>query len=88
MKLIVAILRDNDNDAISNRLVEMGCTVTQIASTSGLLRQGRCIFMVGIEDEYVDDAIQAINDICEPTVEPYLKRATIFVLNVEHFEKV
>ena len=83
MKMIVATLRDYDTEAVSNNLVEMGFTVTRIASTGGFLRQGRCTLMVGI-----DDAIQAINDICSPTVEPYLKRATIYVLNVEHFERV
>ena len=88
MKMIVATLRDYDTEAVSNNLVEMGFTVTRIASTGGFLRQGRCTLMVGIEDMHVDDAIQAINDICSPTVEPYLKRATIYVLNVEHFERV
>ncbi len=86
MKMMVAILRDEDTVSISNKMVDMGFNVTRIASTGGFLRQGRSTLMVGLEDEYVDQAIQAINEICVPTIEPYLRRATIFILDVEYFE--
>lgn len=88
MKMIVAILRDFDTEPVSSKLVELGFTVTRIASTGGFLRQGRTTLMIGVEANRVDHAIQVIHDNCSPTVEPYRKRATIFVLNVEHFEKV
>lgn len=88
MKMIIAILRDFDTNSVSDKMFEMGFHVTRIASSSGFLRQGRSTLMVGVEDEQVDQAIQAINDNCSLTVEPYLRRATVFVLNVEHHEKL
>jgi uncharacterized protein YaaQ len=44
--------------------------------------------MVGVSEDRVDEAIQTINENCPPTIEPVLKRATVFVLNVEHFERI
>jgi len=87
-KMIVAILKDTDTNQVSEALVKMGYCVTRIASTGGFLRQGRSTLMAGVEGEEVDQAIQVINDNCLPTVEPIIKRATIFVLNVEHFEQL
>jgi len=85
-KMIVAILKDTDTVPVSEAMVDMGYCVTRIASTGGFLRQGRSTLMAGVDSDEVDKAIQAINENCLPTVEPILKRATVFVLNVEHFE--
>jgi uncharacterized protein YaaQ len=88
MKMIVAILRDQDTESVSNALVAMGLSVTRIASTGGFLRQGKSTLLLGVEDDRVDKTIQVINDKCEPTIEPFLKRAMIFILRVEHFEEL
>jgi len=88
MKMIVAILKDEDTDSVTDALVNLGLCVTRIASTGGFLRQGRSTLMVGVSEERVDEAIQVINVNCPPTVEPVLKRATLFVLNVEQFEQI
>ena len=88
MKMIVAILKDEDAESVTEALANLGLCVTRIASTGGFLRQGRSTLMVGVSEDSVDEAIQAINVNCPPTVEPVLKRATVFVLNVEHFERI
>ena len=88
MKMIVAILQDEDTDPVTNALVEMGLCVTRIASTGGFLRQGRSTLMIGLPEEKIDQAIDTINENCTPTVEPIQKRATLFVVNVEHFEQI
>jgi uncharacterized protein YaaQ len=44
--------------------------------------------MVGVPEEEVDNAIQTIQENCAPTIEPLIKRATLFVLNIEHFEQI
>jgi uncharacterized protein YaaQ len=87
-KMLIAILQDEDTDRVTTALVEMGFRVTRIASTVGFLRQGKSTVMVGLPNEMVDQAIQIINNNCAPTIEPVLKRATVFVLNVEHFEQI
>ena len=88
MKMIIAILKDEDTDLVSNALVEMGLYVTRIASSGGFLRQGRNTLMIGVETGQVDQAVQVIQDNCAPTIEPVIKRATLFVIDVEHFEQI
>lgn len=88
MKMIVAILKDEDTEAVATAMAEMGFSVTRIASTGGFLRQGRTTLMIGVHAEQVDQAIQIIRESCSPTIEPLLRRATVFVLNVDHFEQL
>ena len=88
MKMIVAILKNEDTENVAQALVDLGYCVTRIASTGGFLRQGRSTLMVGVHKEEVDNAIQTIQENCAPTIEPLIKRATVFVLNVEHFEQI
>jgi uncharacterized protein YaaQ len=87
MKMIVAILQDEDAETVTKALLSSDLSVTEIASTGGFLRQGSSTLMIGVENESVDEAIQIINNNCTPSVEPMQKRATLFVLNVEHFEQ-
>ena len=88
MKMIVAILQDDDAGTVSQAIQDSGLCVTRIASTGGFLRQGSSTLMVGVDDDRVDQAIDVINENCSPTVEPVHRRATLFVLNVEHFEQL
>ncbi len=88
MKLIVAIIRDDDNETVSQALIGAGFRVTRIASTGGFLRRGSSTLMIGVAVEKVDEAIQIIRDAIVPPVEPGMKRATLFVLNVENFTQL
>jgi uncharacterized protein YaaQ len=87
-KMILAILRDEDTEAVTQALNEDGLCITRIASSGGFLRQGKSTLMIGVDAEKVDQAIQTINENCIPSVEPMLRKATVFVLNVEHFEQL
>ena len=87
MKMIVAILQDEDAEKVTQALNHSNLHVTEIASTGGFLRQGSSTLMISVQEAAVDDAIQIINNNCTPSVEPMRKRATLFVLNVEHFEQ-
>ncbi len=86
MKLILAILRDEDVETISHELVGHGFRVTRIASTGGFWRRGNTTFMIGVEDEKVEQAIQVMKDHCSPPSEPNAHRATVFVLNVSQYD--
>ena len=70
MKMIVAIIRDSDNDAVSQALVTSGFRVTRIASTGGFLRRGSSTLMIGVEDDKVDVAIQVLKDNTTPLKKP------------------
>ena len=88
MKLILAILRDEDTEAVSRGMIVAGFRVTRIASTGGFLRRGYTTFMVGVDDDKVDQAIKALSDNCSPSTDPNLHRATLFVLNVARFDQI
>lgn len=88
MKLIVSILRDEDSDPVSQALISDGFRVTRIASTGGFLRRGSTTMMIGVEDDRVDRAIEIVRDNCALSVEPGLKRATLFVLDVNQFTQL
>lgn len=88
MKLIIAVLRDEDNERVSHALIEAGFGVTRIASTGGFLRRGSSTMMVGLDDEQVESAIAIIRSSCAPPSEPGVKRGALFVLNVAKFEQV
>jgi len=88
MKLIVAVLRDNDTEPVSQALIGAGFRVTRVASTGGFLRRGSTTLMIGVSDEKLDEAIEVIRGNAAPPVEPGMKRATLFVLNVEHYSQL
>jgi uncharacterized protein YaaQ len=44
--------------------------------------------MIGVEDDKVDAAIQVIRERTTSTGEAGVKRATLFVLNVEHYSQI
>jgi uncharacterized protein YaaQ len=85
MKLIIAILRDIDHDAVSQALTSAGFRVTMIASTGGFWRRGNTTLMVGCEDEQVEPALNVIRASVSPTSEPGTRHATIFVIKVDQY---
>lgn len=87
MKLIFAIIRDNDVDSITQALNGADFRVTRVASTGGLLRRGVTTLLIGVEDSRVDAAIQTIREACSPAEEGE-KKATIFVTNVDHYLQI
>ena len=88
MKLIITIISDSDNDPVSQALVGKGFRVTHIASTGGFLRKGSSKLMIGVNDERVDEAIEVIRTTTTPVNDPMLKRATVFVINVENYLQI
>ena len=88
MKLIIAIIKDEDNDAVSKALTEKSFRVTFIASTGGFLRSGRSTLLVGVEDDQVKTALEIIRKNCKQPEKSKETRATIFVLKVDEFTQL
>ena len=86
MKLIIAIVHHTDGEDILRVLTGDGFSVTRIASSGGFLRRGNATLLIGVEADRVPAAIQLIREHTAPPVDPGLKRATVFVLNVERVE--
>ncbi|HRE29049.1 MAG TPA: cyclic-di-AMP receptor [Anaerolineales bacterium] len=87
MKLLLAIIRDRDDVAVSDALSQSNVRVTRIASTGGFLRRGNVTLLIGVEDERVQAVLDMVRSACaEP--ESGQHRATVFVLRAEQFEQV
>ena len=86
MKMIIAILKDDDVDAVLNALTTDGFRVTRVASTGGFFRKGNTTLMVGVEDGQVNSAIQTLR--LNTTEVENGKRGTIFVVPVDRYEQL
>lgn len=85
MKLIIAILRDIDHDAVSQALTTAGFRVTLIASSGGFWRRGNTTLLIGCEDEQVEHAMELVRQNVSQPAEPGTRHATIFVVKVDNY---
>ncbi len=60
MKLILAIVSNDDSSAVSSALTKNGYQVTRLATTGGFLRAGNTTMICGCDDDKVDAAIDLI----------------------------
>lgn len=65
MKLIIAIVQDEDSTEVIEALTEQNYRVTKLATTGGFLKSGNTTLMVGIEEEKVQCVIDVIKEICK-----------------------
>lgn len=86
MKMIIVIIKDNDADALTQSFTASNFRVTRVASTGGFLRSGNVTMLLGVDDNQVDSAIQVVKNSLPPKGTE--KRATLFVVPVNHFEQV
>ena len=60
MKLILAIVNNDDAHSVNTGLSKDGFTVTKISSTGGFLMSGNSTFLIVVPDENVEQAIGII----------------------------
>lgn len=65
MKIILAIVQDKDSNRLSNEFIDANIRATKLSSTGGFLKSGNSTFIVGIEDERVEEALELIKKTCE-----------------------
>lgn len=109
MKLIFAIVSDEDSPRLMAEVNRAGYRVTKLHSTGGFLRSGNTTLMAVVEDSAQEKVLTiirknsksrkaAINANIPPStmgaayvpypVEVNIGGATVFVVPVEHFEKI
>ena len=87
MKLMIVIVRDTDGDNVIRELVNQGYRVTRMASTGGFLRRGNVTLMIGVEASKVEAVVDVLRQATRPS-DPEYHRATVFVVDMPHFEQV
>lgn len=106
MKLILAIVNSDDSNVVQTELTKAGFGATKMATTGGFLMAGNTTFMIGVDDDKVQEAVDLIKRFSQrrnqivPNSNDFgtglygafpseitVGGATIFVLDVESFEK-
>lgn len=107
MKLVIAIVNDDDSVEVADALLENHFSATKMASTGGFLRTGNTTFLIGVDEDKVDEVISLIKQYSSqrsqiiPNISTNSSHtvatasrhvtvggATIFVVNIDRFEKV
>lgn len=65
MKLVIAIVQDDDAANVVSKLNKENFRVTKLATTGGFLRAGNTTLLVGVEEERTDEVIRIIRELCE-----------------------
>lgn len=65
MKLIIAIVQDQDTASLIEDLTEKNYRVTRLSSTGGFLKSGNTTLLIGLEKEKLEDCMKIIEDNCK-----------------------
>ena len=65
MKLILAIVNNDDSAKASCALTDAGFTVTRLSTTGGFLMVGNTTFLIGTQDEDTQRAIDVLKRTCK-----------------------
>ena len=84
MKLIIAIVQDEDSSKLLSRLMQGGFGVTKLATTGGFLKAGNTTLLLGVEEERVDEAIGIIETVCKSRKQ--MTSATTSITGLSHGE--
>ena len=77
MKMVIAIVQDDDSLDLLDALTEKKFGVTKLATTGGFLKSGNTTLMIGVEKEKTDEVIDIIKDICKKRSEVIASPAPI-----------
>lgn len=69
MRLIIAIVQDEDSKRLNEAFTKNGVRATRLSSTGGFMRAGNSTFLVGIENSKVDAVLDIIKDVCSTRVQ-------------------
>jgi uncharacterized protein YaaQ len=65
LKLVTAIIHDDDAHKVMDELSSRGFRVTKLASTGGFLKSGNTTLIIGAEEEKVEEVITIIENKCK-----------------------
>lgn len=64
MKLVLAIIHNDDSAIASSALTADGFFVTKLSTTGGFLQVGNTTLLIGTEDERVDELVAILKKYC------------------------
>ena len=64
MKLVVAIVQDEDTSSLTDALVTAGHRFTKVSTTGSFLRTGNTSLLVGVADDQVQSVMSILRRTC------------------------
>ncbi|MBQ9167208.1 MAG: cyclic-di-AMP receptor [Oscillospiraceae bacterium] len=83
MKLILAIVNNDDSARASSALIDAGFWVTRLATTGGFLMVGNTTMLIGTDEEGVKKAIEILKAHC-PTRKQVSTSTASFGMGANH----
>jgi uncharacterized protein YaaQ len=68
-RIMTAVVQEQDVETAINTLLQLGISVTRLASTGGFLGRRNATLIIGVNDSQVEGAIQALTQSCRQRVE-------------------
>ncbi|MCG8514720.1 MAG: cyclic-di-AMP receptor [Halanaerobiales bacterium] len=65
MKMMIAIVHDHDAHILLDVLNKEGFKATKMASTGGFLREGNTTFIIGTDNQHVEQLLDIIKENCK-----------------------
>jgi uncharacterized protein YaaQ len=62
MKLIIAVVSNDDSHSLSNALTKENFAVTKLATTGGFLKIGNTTMLIGTDEDRVEKCIEIIKE--------------------------
>ena len=91
MKMVLAIINYDDSQDVISSLMKAGFSITKLATTGGFLKAGNVTILIGLDESKLDECFDIIREhsSSRKQIMPVeVGGATVFVLNVERFEKL
>jgi uncharacterized protein YaaQ len=64
MKLVIAIVQDEDLDTLTEALISAGHRFTKVSTTGSFLRTGNSSLLIGVADEVVENVLAILKRTC------------------------
>lgn len=65
MKLIIAIVQDEDASRLIGEMMNDGFSATKLATTGGFLKSGNTTLLVGVDDGRFQECLNIIEKVCK-----------------------
>ena len=89
MKLLVGIVNNDDANVLLNEMNKLSFQATKLSTSGGFLKTGNVTFLVGVEDERVDELVSVFENCCSrrtqmvPTAPPFIGEGFLSAAPVE-----
>lgn len=94
LKLVIAIIQDQDAQELIKELMSKKYRVTKLASTGGFLKSGNTTLLIGVEEENLNEVTDIIEDVCKSRntttkdKDVVVGGANIFIIDIDKFVRM